>query len=80
MGAYSFLNFERILHSVFLKFSLFVINLSCPNFACVKLATCADTVLGVKVPSLQNHFNSYVCRINTARLRLIKINKNMFLT
>ena len=60
MGAYSFLNFQRILHSVFLKFSLFLINLRtiCPNFAYVKLATCADTVLGVKVPSLQNHFNS----------------------
>ena len=48
MGAYSFLNFQRILHSVFLKFSLFVINLRtiCPYFAYVKLETCAETVLG----------------------------------
>ena len=48
MGAYSFLNFQRILHSVFLKFSLFVINLRtiCTNFAYVKFATCPETVLG----------------------------------
>ena len=48
VGAYSLLNFQRILHSVFLKFSLFVINLRtiCTNFVYVKLATCAETVLG----------------------------------
>ena len=48
MGAYSFLNFQRILHSYFLKLSLFVINLTIisPPFAYVKLATCAETVLG----------------------------------
>ena len=48
VGAYSSLNFQRIMHSLFLKLSLFVINLRtiCPNFAYVKLATCAETVLG----------------------------------
>ena len=48
MGAYLFPNFQRILHSVFLKLSLFVIYLRiiCPHFAYVKLATCAETVLG----------------------------------
>ena len=48
MGAYSFLNFQGIPHSVFVKFSLFFINLRaiCPNFAHVELVTCAETLIG----------------------------------